>query len=521
MPLNQPCPRQPYSPKQVQVVLNMAPQDTSSYDDTSWSEDAFESETFSNFNPGNTSNHLTLDDRRELTKSVPALKCGKAVVVGVAHPIKHTSGKLSQVVKPTFISHTPAARHYSSDSHTYVEMEDGDQSATNSPLLNPTVGSLHLRTNVTVQQVDATRKIAERQLKTDNSYKGYEMMTSFSPPKNERENFEERLPPPPENLISPLHNQEDIAPINSSNQTTSFHEFTQSTLQGKQDDARFRKKAQNSFYKEPLQGKNKSHENQSLVVQSVSNESTSSGFLSSSPQTSFIGRRGSDETIALLNNQRLDIGDNKKIIAENVYDEVFEDLPGLKECDTYDSISMHTSLQAQDDRKIDYPDPEYCCESDDTEADNELAQVGKAEIPLEISGNQPNNEDLNKKKKSLKIFRSKKNKNSKKQAHSFNEEPFFSPSYDEEPVVPVIEGWQEIEFNSESLLKNNDGSLGSVDDSCINRSKNTTSKQKHHGFLTMRPKNHLRQKLPKLRNTDKEWTAGNNPTPVPTPAVPK
>ena len=167
--------------------------------------------------------------------------------------------------------------------------------------------------------------------------------------------------------------------------------------------------------------------------------------------------------------------------------------------------SNDASLKFQDNRyQISFPSPEYLCDSEEEEKDK-LERKTSAPAPILTPLVQK------KEKRSLKFFRSKK----AKKKEDFQDEDFrISVLYDD-LVPPKVEGWQEIDYLKDPIPLGE--SVPDYDDTFIKSQNKTKSGQ----FLTLRPKNRMRQQMPKLRNTTKQWTANHNPLPVPTPEVPE
>ena len=493
--------------KKVQVVLNMA-QDMqqSSFDDTSWSEDAFESESSMPVTQVTTShivNQLPQCGSRDI--STPLFSHTRAV--GVAHPIKQSCAKLSQVVKPTFLQQPPSRlyRNATNSPNSNAENEAQPSNATFSDHNRP-LDSL----NCSFVKPSADTDYA---FETNGSISheaapfSQQTTTSFSPNQQLHANqsvrkiIEDFFPPPPCLTTS---TSETIKTFSKANTTAVLSKLSERVSQVQSDE-------KITLLKFGLH-KNETSEvlsypKHSIVVPSVSAESASSGFISSSPHTSFTIHPSSNEKLRAIfqeSEQTKPESIKRKLVTENIYDEVFEEFPELEDHDSYQSISETTSA-FQDDQNSEYPCPEYVCESDEAEKDYEKNPM-KKKPPGEKSTRQ-------KPKKSRKFPFSKKLKKSKKtvkEPQNQNEETFFSPSYDEDPVVPIVEGWQEIEYDTVTYFSRNDEAIRSMDDSCIT-SHAKINQQKEQGFFTMRPKNHQRQQLPKLRTVDREWNVGNNP----------
>ena len=490
----------------------MSQQDSFSYDDSSWSEDAFESEDLLHQRKEMVLKQHPHEGRKDLKKSI---SYGRGKAVGVAYPFKQTPGKISQVVKPTFGSQPNSRKHCSSEMNTYVEVENNHPTTSISlPNENKVFSnSMQLVAKANIASNATTTTKDQNSLKKELFHE----MTSFSPPK-----FEKSFPPPPYNLT--FNTQPQKKPLGGSSIAIASDSY--SPIQAVMPSSDIAVKSNNqvlqskSFLAKKTFEKNgrtvSNHSLQNVVVQSVSNESTSSGFLSSSPQISIIQESTTNESTYPASNEADKTIQTKHVVAENVYDKVVEELPGLLECGSRKSSSETTSF-CQEDVNLDYPNPEYCYEPD--ECKSEDSQDDEGSNIVASSGTTYKNH-LKKTKKSMHFFWSKKNKKSKKNYPVHNDETFFSPSYDDEPVVPVVEGWQEIDYCADTSLAKSDGSMRSSDDSCLYLSEKKKCKEQEHVFFTLRPKNHLRQKLPKLRRTGRQWSAGNNPRPVPTPSVP-
>ena len=254
--------------------------------------------------------------------------------------------------------------------------------------------------------------------------------------------------------------------------------------------------------------------------------STTSGFVSSTspqdPTLSPSSRRGiivakgilsAQSTLASPRTRRIKkkkrrSGEKSGGSSDHIYDEPFCPSSALKTTNGGHQGSSNLS-ENSDGRKVIFPSPEFCRQSDDDYDD-----IQQAPTP---AGHLSNEASMCKKSKK-RMFKSGKSKNDKFLVE-FSEEIFTTPAFDEEPEVPLVEGWQEINYNPRFSTLQNRSSSYRYDDNCLSKATDHLEKS-GSPFCTMRPKNRMRNKLPKLRNTNKEWNSSNNPLPVPTPAVP-
>lgn len=273
------------------------------------------------------------------------------------------------------------------------------------------------------------------------------------------------------------------------------------------------------------------------VSSSVSEESTTSGFFSSpvdSPQTSSrtasdVSRKGLIVAKGILSVQSdapLKVTKKNKRKSKDV-----KPPPGEKySVSQYDPgvLKRNSDIDQRDSMldddfwsKIPQRNPEFVVSSEEDLSPQQ-----------ELSGNR-------KFKRSLKLFRGRKskkeNRNRVEGIRIADEDTFVSPSYDEEPFVPKVEGWQEIEYVSPGNLAESVVSpvmtsfhqqaadldqQRAYDDTCVAMGTDESPSDNFYSFYTMRPKSRRRQRMQKMRNTDKEWALANNPMPVPTPEVP-
>ena len=265
--------------------------------------------------------------------------------------------------------------------------------------------------------------------------------------------------------------------------------------------------------------------NQNTMAPSASCDSTSSGFLSFSPPACSIKDRSwfddrdldISENAPTLNNYKctseephLRFAREKKdnIALENIYDEVAGDLSESEDGDF--SESAVCLFRKMDNSPIPYPSPEFCFNS---ENDNSSKSQKKCMIPSLL-----NSLPITSKTKiPLKLLKSKKTKQTKNN-NFLDDDTFLSPSYDENLVMPVVEGWEEIDFTTSLFhLKNN--SYSSNVYLPTDRKKNDDI-EKITGFLTVVPKNRQRPKASRLRNNHQTNLSVNYLVPVPTPSVP-
>ena len=462
--------------------------DNFSCGDSSWSEDVFYSETYAQ------KNYSEEQNKRNPTEFSSIHIGSSSKTVDIAHPITHPAKKLSQLQR-TFVSSPTATNILQANQHS-----SNQKPIDNSTPTQPTASLINAST--TDQSIDPSNEIAHPR-ETDCIRQN--KLSSFQPEMSTARNASENFcgSSSTRNMYINQNLKSNLSPTSSAqcaaiDSDTFPHEtpFQSESLSNEQITRR-----QPSLYN--AQG--------GVVTTSASGESASSGFLSSSPQTNFVIHsieRSTDNFInfqpLLAENRHQERESRTKEKEENVYDEVYED-----ESKDYQSISDTASLNCAES-KLCYPRPEFQYHSDE-EFCTSKGQTKTISKPI--------NEPIKQKKlnRSIKLFKkSKKNKKNHAEQELQSEEQFLSPSYDDEPIVPRVEGWEEIDFHS----KNNfPGSLETaIDDSFSNFTKD---KSREHGFLTMLPKNRPRKQIPKLRKSEKEWTISNNPRPVPTPSVPR
>ena len=255
--------------------------------------------------------------------------------------------------------------------------------------------------------------------------------------------------------------------------------------------------------------------------------STTSGFVSSSPQDPILspssrkamivakGILSAQSTLASPN-MRKGKKKKRKSVSENehIYDEPFNPSSFMKETEPAAASRDFSSFSGSKDKKeIIFPSPEFIHKSEDESSGEVEHSQGKL-VPAVLALEEQAGVARSKKR----IFRNgKSGKN--KFVEGINDESFKSPAFDQDPEVPIIEGWQEISYNPRYSTLQSKHRSKYFDDSCLTKAPDHFTNNSSP-FYTMRPKNRLRNKMPKLRNTNKEWSTNNNPLPVPTPAIP-
>ncbi|XP_076801400.1 uncharacterized protein LOC143445897 isoform X1 [Clavelina lepadiformis] len=520
---------------EVQIVHNIANDGLGnvSSEDTTWSDDFFDSD--SNLTKQMENFKLPQDGSEEASLLHPQHNANNNRVVGIAHPMNQRTEKLSQIVKPTFVSKPTGIKlgsQYSTEGYGSTQTSNlpsaSDQSTKARDGVKIITNPNYLPVNSYFNSANASTAVPEN----NDNFTGVTPAGRKKIIPDVRENSFDLFPPPPACVLSPTSNSTLVSFSPNSDPTPERGcPIDEGTFLNKNVKARITPKTP-------------------VMFPSASGDSTSSGFVSSSLNSppclndrdvsktkALIVAKGilSAQTIASPKTSKRSKTKKQKSpesppVVENIYDEVFEQLS---------SPSIRNSLVSEcleENLNMPFRNPEFCKSSDDE--DDFADPDALPQTPVDETSK------TSKGKRSLKLFRPRKSRRSKKERleglRMQNEDTFVSPSYDEEPFVPTVVGWEEIEYSTANSFPNDKRAsrtstfqedstpegeadfLGrSYDDSYVKLGTGTENDKNRLAFYTMRPKNRMRQKMPKMRNTDKKWTQSNNPVPVPTPALPK
>nr|XP_026689951.1 uncharacterized protein LOC100178887 isoform X2 [Ciona intestinalis] len=512
----------------LHIVENFARPSQDSMDEGSaWSEDIFDSDS-------QTPNHQN-----------PQQNTNNNRTVGVAHVMnRKPGGKLSQIVRPTFVtkSKVKMGSHQSTDNYGSTQDHPVRRSSTPPRIVtNPN----YLPISPFVKR-STVPDLYENQNFIPLDEHDYENIEGSTIPRDDS-NF----PPPPPCVLSPSADVSSPPLFSTLPVSTSWYPSPPEESENKTPEPR-----SSLGETTPLTQQSSGPRRSLAISSSASGDSTSSGFVSSSfssPPSSFKEKPGSSrkafivakgiltaQTFASTRGSKKsrkkkgsqDANVIKYSLSEREEDDVFSPE------ETREEDSSSQSLKDLEEEDINnFRSPEYHEESSEEEGFSENSPTTPSERLT------PSESNKSKLKKSIRLFKLKKNKRNKKEKMNGtlmpDVETFMSPAYDEDPVVPTVVGWKEIEYTSptasyeygspttntssfKSPSKNEDFSHyngRSYDDTCLPRDSNQPPSEPY-AFYTMRPKHRMRQSMPKMRNTDKSWARTNNPLPVPTPAVP-
>nr|CAB3262233.1 uncharacterized protein LOC100178887 [Phallusia mammillata] len=528
------------NPAGVHVVQNLPHEGVQSGEESTWSEDLFDSDKSSPLgDPPFPSGHDKTDSLQFNGNNNRA--------VGVAYPMNQRSTKLSQIVHPTFVSAQSKIKLGSKTD--YGSVLNSRSSSSHTPVNKDSLEHSRIVTNPNYLPVSpfVSRTSSEPKPSTDNvGTPSAATFKTFTSPTDERsDSIDSNFPPLPPcvlpvtelpdgegaNTLSVSTSwypsppaEEDLIPISSP--ASVFPVMALSINPGVNE-------------KTPLSGSSKNK----AMSSSTSGDSNTSGFVSSSPKSSFKDKSSSARKGLIV---------AKGILSAQSYAPIKKKNKKKKDgkSKNVEKYSVADKQQAIGDNNwptpIDLNDDSFEDESseetqDIPERSPEFAISSEEETATKFSPHQeavstPKTEEAKagKAKKPIKLFKGRRSKKWKKDriqgTRITDEDTFMSPAYDEEPFVPTVVGWEEIEYTSPAGIHGDtmtsfqtdrtSEDRRAYDDSYVELRGGASSGQQDYGFYTMRPKGRMRRKMPKMRNTDKEWALTNNPLPVPTPAVP-
>ncbi|XP_078484255.1 uncharacterized protein LOC100178887 [Ciona intestinalis] len=517
----------------LHIVENFArpPQDSMG-EESAWSEDIFDSDS-------QTPNHQDPHTQNSQQNT------NNNRTVGVAHVMnRKPGGKLSQVVRPTFVtkSKVKMGSHQSTDNYGSTQDHPVRRSSTPPRIVtNPN----YLPISPFVKR-STVPDLYENQNFIPLDEHDYENIEGSTIPRDDS-NF----PPPPPCVLSPSTDASSPPLFSTVPVSTSWYPSPPEEDETQTPETRPSALGETT----PLTQQGSGPRTSLAISSSASGDSTSSGFVSSSfssPPSSFKEKPGSSRKAFIVakgiltaqtfastrgskKSRKKKANQDANVIKYSLSEREEDDVFAREETREEDSSSQ--SLEDLEEEDINnFRSPEYHEESSE-EGFSENSPTTPSERLT------PSESNKSKLKKSIRLFKLKKNKRNKKDKINGtlmpDVETFMSPAYDEDPVVPTVVGWKEIEYTSptasyeygspttntssfKSPSENEDLSRyngRSYDDTCLPRDSNQPPPEPY-AFYTMRPKHRMRQSMPKMRNTDKSWARTNNPLPVPTPAVP-
>lgn len=183
-----------------------------------------------------------------------------------------------------------------------------------------------------------------------------------------------------------------------------------------------------------------------------------------------------------------------------------------KICDSLlTSSDVSSNTNDDNDSLFSFPSPEFAKSSD--EEDDEPADFSQI---VNKNSTLPFLKQYER-KKSTSVFRTLKMKRGK--IKELNDDDFMSPAYDEELFVPKIEGWQEIDYTTTTMTSQSHSNLQNPLNFGVNENRSDTNPDDK--FCTIRPYKRSRSKASTTRSVEKNWDSRSlHLLPVPTPEVP-